>query len=317
LERDQIAMTPIEPADIRYIKLGSAGRWAGHGLAHGELPFGYKTIPHDICQAGDWDAVTRLLIAEGRSPGKAKDALREIRDFYTLGPDCLWITFAQGHLWWAFAESEVVWLGTGDQARGIRMRKTRDGWHRTDIAGTPLRMDGLSTRLTQVAAYRQTICAVKAAGYLLRRINGLEEPAVGRARAAKAAMTAVAAEMIAGLHWSDFETLVDLIFARSGWLRVSRVGESLTDVDLILEQPASGEKAFVQVKSKAGQAVLDDYAARYRQSAAYDRMFFVCHSPKGALSGGDDPSLHVWAGAQLAKTAVSAGLFDWLIERTG
>jgi hypothetical protein len=46
-------------------------------------------------------------------------------------------------------------------------------------------------------------------------------------------------------------------------------------------------------------------------------MFFVCHSPKGALSSGDDPSLHVWAGARLAKTTVSAGLFDWLIERAG
>jgi hypothetical protein len=93
-------------------------------------------------------------------------------------------------------------------------------------------------------------------------------------------------------------------------------GENLTDVDLILEQPATGEKTFVQVKSKAGQAVLDDYVDRFRRSGTYDRMFFVCHSPKGTLSTDDDAKLHVWAGGRLADTAVRAGLFDWLTERT-
>ena len=116
----------------------------------------------------------------------------------------------------------------------------------------------MSTLLTQVAAYRQTICRIKPAAYLLRRINAVEEPVVARAREARSAMVAVAAEMIAALHWADFETLVDLIFARSGWQRISRVGGTQKDVDLILEQPATGEKACVQVKSKAGQAVLDD-----------------------------------------------------------
>ena len=129
-------------------------------------------------------------------------------------------------------------------------------------------------------------------------------------------MIVVAGEMITGLHWADFETLVDLIFARSGWQRVSRVGEKLTDVDLILEQPATGEVAFVQVKSKASQAVLDDYVDRFMRSEVYDRMFFVCHSPKGPLSIDDREKLHVSAGDRLANASVKAGLFDWLIERS-
>jgi hypothetical protein len=89
-----------------------------------------------------------------------------------------------------------------------------------------------------------------------------------------------------------------------------RVGEPLTDLDLILEQPATGETASVQVKSTAGQAVLDDYADRFRRSGAYDRMFFVCHSPRGALSAGDAARLQVWAGDRLAEAAVKVGLFD-------
>ncbi len=309
-------MMPINPKDIRYIKLGTGGSWAQLGFERGEIHFGYKMVPHEICQSGDWESVAGFLRDHGRNASKAKDGTREIRDFYTLGSDCLWVTFADGHLYWAFADPEVTWLGADEDNRGARMRKTVDGWRRVSIKDKPLSVDRLSTRLTQVAAYRQTICRVKASDYLLRRINGVEEPVVAQAREARSAMKAVAVEMITGLHWSDFETLVDLIFARSGWQRVSRVGEALTDVDLILEQPATGETAFVQVKSKAGQAVLDDYIDRFRRSGTHDHMFFVCHSPKGSLNVDASDNLHIWAGDRLAVAAVRAGLFDWLMDRS-
>ena len=310
-------MDPIDPSIIRYIKLGAGGGWARACLDQGEVHFGYAAVPHEMCLAGDWESVTEVLMEnEGRSLSKARDGVREIRDFYTLGAGCLWVTFADGHLWWAFAEPEVTWLGGDGEGQGVRMRKTVDGWCKTNVEGTPLRIDGLSTRLTQVAAYRQTICRVKASDYLLRRINGITDPDVARAREVRIEMTEVAAKLIAGLHWAEFETLVDLIFARSGWQRVSRVGGTLADVDLILEQPVTGETAFVQVKSKAGQSVLDDYIGRFRRSGAYNRMFFVCHTPKGGLSVDDDANLHVWVGDRLADAVVKAGLFDWLIERS-
>ncbi len=161
-------MTPINPTDIRYIKLGAGGKWVEPSIGRGEIHFGHLPVPHELCIQGDWDAVVGYLTDLGRSPAKAKDAAREIRDFYALGSDCLWITFADGHLWWAFAEPEVVWFGADGDDRGARMRKTVDGWHNTDITGKPLRIDGLSTLLTQVAAYRQTICRIKPSDYLLQ-----------------------------------------------------------------------------------------------------------------------------------------------------
>ncbi len=85
---------------------------------------------------------------------------------------------------------------------------------------------------------------------------------------------------------------------------------------MVLEQPTTGETAFVQVKSKAGQAVLDDYIGRFRRNETYDRMFFVCHSPAGTLSIDDTTGIHIWAGDRLADAAVKAGLFDWLTERS-
>lgn len=308
-------MEKIAPKEVRYIKLGQGGSWADVSIEKGELHFGYRTVPHELCLRGDWDGVIDALMQEGRSLGKAKDGMREVRDFYTLGADCLWTTFADRHLWWAFAEPEVTWLGSEEEGEGARKRLTIDGWRKCDATGRPLGFESLSTRLTQVSSYRQTICSVSAADYLVRRINGEEEPVVGKARSARDAMTKVAAEMIAVLHWADFETLVDLIFARAGWQRLSRLGGTLADVDLLLEQPTTGERAFVQVKSKANQSVLDDYLDRYRRDGSCQRFFFVCHSPKGNLTTEEDDRLQVWAGERLAEAAVKAGLYDWLIER--
>ena len=275
-------------------------------------------VPHGPCASGDWDGVVEILIREaGRSRAKAKDGVREIRDFYTLGSDCLWITFAESRLWWCLAEPEVIWLGPEEEGCGPRMRRTIDGWHNTSATGDELHIEALSSSLTQVAAYRGTICKVGAKDYLLRRINGIEEPLIARAREAKAELVAVAVEMIAQLHWADFETLVDLIFTRTGWQRVSRVGGTQKDTDLLLQQPATGERAFVQVKSKANQAVLDDYVEMFRASGVYDRMFFVCHSPSGALTKPDDDGIHMLTGPSLAAMVINAGLLDWLSERVG
>ncbi|MFT5488784.1 MAG: hypothetical protein ACI9JL_004523 [Paracoccaceae bacterium] len=309
-------MNPIEPTDIRYIKLGAGGKWVKQSLEQGLLPFGYVDVPDEPCRQGHWEAVHQSFVDSGRRPGKAKDAVREIRGFYELGPECLWITFADGHLWWTYAEPIVIWQGKGDPEQAPRIRNTIGGWRNTDIDGEPLTIDNLSTRLTQVAAYRQTICRVKESDYLLRRINGTEEPVVARARAARAQAVAVALAMIEGLHWADFETLVDLIFSRSGWQRVSRLGGTQADTDLVLELPTTGETAFVQVKSKAGQGVLNDYIGRFSASA-HHRMFFICHSPAGTLHHDGDPNVHIWAGDHLADAAIKAGLFDWLTERSG
>ena len=97
-------------------------------------------------------------------------------------------------------------------------------------------MNDLTTRLTQVANYRGTICAVRAKDYLLRKINAEEEPIVAVATSARAAMLSSAREMIAELHWADFEIMVDLIFARGGWQRTSVLGGTMADIDLLIEQ---------------------------------------------------------------------------------
>ena len=311
--QDKMIMS-IQPKEIRYIKLGEGGSWAQRSFSEGALFFGYRSIPHKVCERKDWKEVGRLL-SDRRSQGAKTAGVNEVRTFYEQGKDCLWVTFAYGHLWWVFADPNVEWIGDGTSDGPSRKRATLGGWHNTDRFGKPLKVTTISSKLTKVQSFRGTICKVVEKEYLLRRINGIEEPIVARAKEARRVMTLLAAEMIRGLDWKDFETLTDLIFARSGWQRSTRVGENLPDYDLVMEQPTTGETAFVQVKSKATQSEVNDYLGRFRRGG-YDRFFFVCHSD-ATLTLPDEARLHLFQGERLADAAVKNGLYDWLVERSG
>lgn len=308
-------MNRIDTKAARYIRLGRAGAWAERAFANGEMPFGDPRDLHDLACAGDWEALAKHYVqVKPTSLGKARDFVREVRDFYTL-TDCLWITFGDGKLWWGVAEPEVTWPVGDGVAYGDRIRRIRGGWKCTDVNGKPLRMVELSTRLTKVASYQQTICEVHEREYLLRRLNAETEPSVERALKAKAELVAAAVSLIALLHQADFELLADLIFARGGWRRISVLGKNQADLDLALEQPTTGERIFVQVKSAADQRVLDDYVERFEADGTYDRLFFLCHSPRGELDAGGRKHVHVWVGEALADAAIDAGLIDWLVQK--
>jgi hypothetical protein len=94
----------ITASAVRYIKLGRGGRWEEISFRNGELHFGVSEAPHDLVLGGDRDKVRQHSIAAGRHPRSAAEDVREIFDFYFLGSDCLWVTFARDHMWWTFAD---------------------------------------------------------------------------------------------------------------------------------------------------------------------------------------------------------------------
>jgi hypothetical protein len=146
----------IDAEHVRYIKLGPKGRWAAQALARNELHFGYGKVTHDLAMEADIAKIRATLVEQGRDAQAATRDAQEVIDFYHLGADCLWITFAQDCLWWTFAEPEVIWLTKDLAVTGERVRKAIGGWRNTDVNGVELRTDSLSTRLTKVAGYRRT-----------------------------------------------------------------------------------------------------------------------------------------------------------------
>ena len=314
-------MDRITASDVRYIKLGPGGAWAGRCRELSEMRVGFRSVPHDLCLAGDWDAVRQVYLAEGMDVRTAGRFATELREFYELGPDTLWITFENDRLWWGFAEVDVEWVEDEEGYAGARRRRMRGGWSCLDLAGNELRKSALGSRLTRVAGYRQTICSVADVPLLLRRLSAERSDLLIGAEAAKAAMRDAAGKMIAALDWGDFEALTDLIFARGGWQRVSMLGGTLKTVDLVLRQPVTGEQAAVQVKSKANATTFADAVARMT-AEGHDHVFFVCHTPQGRFVAPErisvaDPKVHVWTGEALADAALGAGLYDWLVERSG
>jgi len=245
------------------------------------LPFGFDEIDHTLCRAGDWDAVKARFAATGRTASGASQGARELHDVYTLGADCLWVTMADGRLYWGFADPEVIPVNASGNGEYTRYRRVIGGWSRTSLTGEPLTTRSLSSALLRTASYRMTICKVAHGTYLLRRIRDEADPLHAAAVALQAQQEALAVQMIAQLDWRDFETLVDLILTRSGWRRRSNVGDGEVDIDLLLDNPSTGETAWVEVKSTTSQKALDDYLARFERDGSAERFFFVCHSPNG------------------------------------
>ena len=175
------ARVQLAPRTARYVKLGVNNRWFKSSIENSRIEFGHPDVSDELALSGDRAAIVALHLAKGRDPGKATGYAREILDFYGEGEDCLWITFGDGSLWWAFAKLEVHMLPPLSDGP-TRYRELLAPWSNLDLTGHPLSIATLSTRLTQVAAYRQTLCSIKDPDALVRRINGFDEPVVIEAR---------------------------------------------------------------------------------------------------------------------------------------
>jgi hypothetical protein len=108
--------------------------------------------------------------------------------------------------------------------------------------------------------------------------------------------------------------LIDLILARTGWVRVAKLGGATEGTDIGAENVATNEIAFVQVKSKAGQGVLDDYVERFQaRRERYHRMIFAVHD--GTVTAPTGEPVQVWDGHRIAELAVQLGLGEWISNR--
>ncbi len=311
-------MDMVNAVCAKYIKLGRGGRWERMCLEDGTLRLSYGSVPHEVAAAPDKEPLRQYFLDRGDAPSAAANHANQVFDFYHADPETLWITISDGFLWWCFARPEVEYLGVEDgehEIRGSRLRRSVDGWHNTSLGGRPLRVAELNGELTKVAAYQMTICTVKPLDYLLHKINDQDLPAVTAAKDARSSLLESVQALMKLLTWRDFELLVELVFAQSGWRRIGETGGTQKTVDLELMLPSTEERAFVQVKSKTDQAQLNDYLERFR-ARDEARMFYVYHSGPKSLAC-DVPGVVPIGPGRLADMVLGAGLFDWLLAKAG
>lgn len=301
----------VQPRAVRYIKLGEGGDWEPECLREGIVRFGFGTSDPERfrqCQAGQWTELARSFEASGKTKSVATRFANESRDFFDDDGSTLWITFMGRTLQWGFCEPEPP--QPHKDGDGV-YRRIRGGWTATDLHGERLTMDRLSGALTQLASYRGTSCSVKASDYAIRRINGTRLPEVQHAIAVQEAMWEALVPLMRLLVPQDFELLVELVFAASGYRRIEIVGKTQKTIDLDLELPITGKRAFVQVKSKTSSAELARYVELIEEQ--YDEMFFVFHTGSART---DDKRVVVIGPSELARRVFDAGLSDWLIRKT-
>lgn len=161
----------ITAKTARCIRLDSKDFEVG-ALEFGEVRLACSDVPEALAQQGDVEKIAAYLVSLGHEPETALYEARNAKDFYGLGSDCLWITFARDHLWWAFANTQVIHVTNEFVHTGGRLRTAIGGWRNADVNGIPLRLENLSKKLIELSARPGTEPDVDTFDELLRVING-------------------------------------------------------------------------------------------------------------------------------------------------
>jgi hypothetical protein len=230
----------------------------------------------------------------------------------------VWITFEEGRMWWCTARDGVTAPedDAHTTAHGHFWLTCDRPWSDHSLEDVRfLDVANLPGGVTAAAGFRGTVCEPTEWREVLRIIRNEGDQEAEAATAAREVYEAAVGKLVERLGWKDFELLVDLILARAGWARVAKLGGVTEGTDLDVENPSLNERAFVQVKSQAGQAVLDDYVARFRARPQYARMIFAVHKPSAGFTAPDDPLIQVWTGRRIAELVVRLGLGDWVAAR--
>lgn len=299
--------------NIYYIKLGEGGEWESTSIKKGMLRFGYRETTHEFCLEERWDEVRNELSRIRNKDGVVTRDINQIKIFYHSTPDSIFITFHGGLLYWCRAQPEVT-VANEDNARE---RLTLNGWSCRSLGGALLGTDKLSGSLVAVQGFQGTICRIKEREYLLRKLNDQPLPQSVEIDKIRTDYVRAAEALVRLLCWEDFELLVDLIFTRSGWSRLSSVGGTQKSVDFEISLPTTREIASVQVKSRADVNMLFDYIERFNASRKYHKLFFVWHT--GNIDIGSlqrcPANVVLYNCRRISELVVDLGLVNWVRDK--
>lgn len=307
------AFPRIDPNNIRYIKLGEGGKWEKQCIDQGTLRFGTDSgHPATMLWAseGRWSDLNDDW-RQHKSAGTATRFTNETRHYFEAGPDDLWVTFVGERFYWGFLEAGLPQPVLEDLDDTSSVRRVIGGWRCTDRNGKPLLKSNLPGSITNLAAYRGTSCSVKAADHVVRRINAELSEEVKVAEAKRVELIEALIPLIRRLGPKDFEVLVELIFGGSGWRRIDSTGGTRKLLDLDLELPITGERAFVQVKAQTNQKEFDTYVEQ-GMDGVFNRMFYVYHT---GVVVTEDESITVIDATEISRMTLDAGLADWVIRK--
>ena len=297
---------------VRYLKNGRGGQWWDAARARNQAHCGWNGVPGEQLERGNRAEIEATIRGYSKDQGAATRDVNQLFELLDSPSRHIWITFQDGCMWWCTLRNGLVLNADGASSDlGHFWLACDRPWSNHSLGGRLLSMTDLSGRITSTAAFRDTVCTPKAEAEILRVVSDQKDELAIAVEMARDAYELTIEQSIQRLSPQDFEHLVDLILVRTGWARISTLGSTREGIDLEVENAAADEVAFVQVKSAATQAVLDDYAERFAERRErYSRMIFAVHTPRGDLCPPED--VQVWAGRHTAKLTVRVGLGEWV-----
>lgn len=293
-----------------YIKLGRRGKWEQASISESKLRLGWGHQDVQDINRGDWQKIREQLRQASRHRGVATRDLNALRIIGESTSEDLWITFSQGIMWWCK-------LGPGEifQDGKSKYRQVNGRWSNQDVLGNILEINSIPGALSKIQAFRGTVCRVRESETLKRLVNALPSDEYNEIAECAIALVKSVEKGIRKLHWKDFETFVDLIFRGSGWRRLSMVGGTMKFTDLELEDPITGDKYQVQIKSQATREEFNNYAVRFNRQS-HRKLYFVVHTPDKKLATLQEQpqGVELILPSRLSEMVVNLGLVGWLMS---
>jgi hypothetical protein len=302
--------------NAHYIKLGRGGSWEENSISHSLLRIGWQHQTLEDINAGKWTEIEQQLRSEhADKPQVATTDLNRLRDIAQSNSDDIWITFHGAKLWWARLASSSV-----EQDKISKFRRIQGVWSDKSLKGQLLITAELPGKLAQLQGFRGIVCRVSEKELLQRVLIGDRSPIALEISAHRKHLADAAKRAIEQLHWKDYETLVDLVFRDTGWVRVSILGQQVKGYDLELREPITQDKYLVQVKSSASLKDLMTAVTQFFPDGIpsdYKKMFFLTHKPAEDLMNAIDipDCVDLIPPQRLADLVIDAGLSRWLEEK--
>ena len=305
-------MQTLDFKNAYYIKLGSGGKWEESSIRENKVRIGWADLTVEEINQRNWDTLKEKYQHRYKNKSSATVDINALKTIVESTADDIWITFHASQLWWCRVGEPGIFK---DEIS--KYRKMAGRWNNHDIHDQPLIINQIPGSISQVQGFQGTMCSVKAVDNLRRLLNNQPSQAFQAISAAKKGLIEEVERGLKGLHWKDFETLVDLVFRNAGWRRTSVIGETMKFVDMELEEPITGDLYQVQVKSAATVGDFEEYIQNF-SSGSFRKFYFVVHSPEEKLAnyqGMRDESIELILPRQLAQMVVDFGLTDWLLKK--
>lgn len=306
------------PNSVRYVKNGKGGQWWKAAKTNAQIHAGWRIIPAELLLKPDYPQIReRIRDHFGTRPGAVQD-FNALRDLLDSPSQHVWVTFEDGFLWWCVVGDGVTVNPDGGNPRHANFwLSCKAPWNNRSLQGRLLAMADLPGTVTTTAGFKGTVCTPKDWPAFLRIIQDLKDAEAENVAHTRQEYINAVDKVVRRLSPQDFEQLVDLILAGTGWIRISTLGGTREGIDIEAENPTAAEIAFVQVKSSASQGVLNDYVARFGERRdRYARMIFAVHTPVGLLAvPAGVPEAQLWTGEKVARLVVRLGLGEWVESR--